>query len=108
MGGLVLLGPTQDPAHLDPDDLVMTIRELKGNNPTNGEARDVDGGQWRMVMKIINFAVRNEWPVLEGMHILTGCLGKPILAKPGKYLVDVDTHHGALGNSEFFIDGEDT
>jgi len=94
---------------IDPDIIEVTVRKDKTGDVVTGSGKDIKAGQWEIVRQILNFAVRNGWQVQKGMHIVTGCIGKPILVNPGKYHADFGTYiKGTIGDCEFVIEGEDT
>jgi len=97
--GLILGGNKQN---VNTDIRYAQVCMRHGTEVVNeGGVQDVVQGHWESVFDIVTFVLNQGWPLKKNMHILTGCLGQPVLAKPGKYVADFGTFFNSFGDVEF-------
>jgi len=68
-----------------------------GQEVNSGVGKMAFGDQWQALKWTVNNVLARGCKVKSGYVIITGALGKPVPAKPGKYLAD----YGEFGKMEF-------
>jgi 2-keto-4-pentenoate hydratase len=69
----------------------------EGQEVSSGIGKMAFGDQWEALKWTVNNVLARGGEVKDGYVVITGCLGKPIPAKLGKYLAD----YGEFGKIEF-------
>ncbi len=90
----VLIGET---AKVDDPNAVKVKLLYNNEEIANGIGKDALGNQWEAVKWVVNQVIARGGRVKKDCIILTGLLGKPAYAKPGKYVAD----YGSFGKIEF-------
>jgi len=69
----------------------------EGQEVNSGVGKMAFGDQWQALKWTVNHVLERGCKVRDGSVIITGALGQPVPAKPGKYLAD----YGEFGKMEF-------
>lgn len=93
-----IVGTSKAPGSLKADEIKV---RLQRNDQTLHEAgvNSIDSGQWEHLRQLLNQITRAGHTVREGSLIISGALGGPKPAEPGKYTAEF----GELGSIEFEV-----
>lgn len=82
-----LVGEFIAPSTRDPNEAVARLT-CNGKELNAGHARDAMGDQWSAALWLVNTMVEQGWTIEPGQVLLTGALGRMLLAQPGDCVAD--------------------
>ena len=94
----VILGEPQPPL-FDLNALQIKLSDHSDQLLNQAEGRDALGDQWQALRWLVNQVLAQGWAIQPGQVLITGALGKPVMATPGAYQGDF----GKLGKLSFTI-----